>query len=116
MPEQPRDLWDSRSVVLDGSGYGTVQFGPDRPNTRWVITRVSLQVASNVAEPEGRIYRSRVSPGLMLSGTFSGSNDTDDGLNETVYPGDFLVVEWTGGDAGATATAAFFGQEISGVA
>lgn len=116
MAEQTRDLWDSRAVVLNGAGYGTVQFGPDRPNTRWVITRVSVNVSTNTVEPEARIYRSRVSPGLMLSGTFSGSNDTDDGLSETVFPGDFLIVEWTGGDPGATATAAFFGQEISGVA
>lgn len=116
MAEQTRSLRDGRSVVLDAQGAGQVSFGPQRPNTRWIIRRVALTVGSNAREPEARIYRGSVSASLFLSGTFSGSNDADDGLNEELFPGDVLIVRWTGGDVGATATAAYSGDEISGAA
>jgi hypothetical protein len=116
MPETERDLRDSRTTVLDASGNGSVSFGPDRPNTRWVIRRITVQVSSNTLEPECRVYHGSASPGNVISGTYTGSNNTDDALNETLYPGDRLVVAWTGGDVGATATAPFFGTEISGMA
>lgn len=116
MPETYRDLRDSRTVVLGAGGAGRVQFGPARPNTRWVISRIAVTVSSNALEPEARVYRGSVAAGNMLTGTFSGSNDSDDGLQETLYPSDSLMVEWTGGDVGATATAAFYGEEIAGMA
>jgi hypothetical protein len=114
--EQTRDLRDSRQVILGASGAGSVSFGPQRPNTRWVITRTRVTVSTNVLEPQANLYHSAISPALGISGTFAGSNDTDDGLNETLFPGDVLVMEWTGGDVGATATCAFAGQEIAGMA
>lgn len=116
MAETERPLQDSRSVVLDGSGQGVVIFGPSRPNTRWVVSRLSVQVSSNVNEPTANVYRGTVNPGTFITGTFSGSNDTDSQVTDSpLYPGEYYTCQWTGGDAGASATISFGGTEISGV-
>lgn len=105
-----QEVRESRSVVLDGSGNGSVTFGPDR--YPWIIQRVSVRVSSNTNEPQANIYRGSVNPGSFVSGTFSGTNDTDSNLNDGVlHIGELYVCEWTGGDAGATATVSFYGVE-----
>lgn len=109
-------LRDSRSVVLDSNGYGTIRYGPDRPNVNYLITSISVNVARTDGNPQvleagARVYHGNPSPATFISGTFTGSSgDTDDGRNETLWPGEYLTVEWTGGDAGATAYASFSGQ------
>lgn len=110
-----RNLQDFRRVTLDGSGNGQVAFGPQRSGTWWTITRVAVTVSTNTLEPTASVYRSVVEPSRLISSTFVGSRDSDDGLNEDVYPGDQLIVRWTGGDIGATATVSFSGQEMSGI-
>lgn len=115
MPETTRPLADSRVVTLDGSGQGTVTFGPGRPNTRWTITRVTVRVSSNVLEPTANIYRGTPNPGSQITGTYSGSNDTDSEISDNpLFPGEYYTCQWTGGDAGATASISFGGQETSG--
>lgn len=105
-----QEVRDSRSVVLNGSGNGSVTFGPDR--YPWIIHRVSVHVSSNANEPQANIYRGSVNPGTFVSGTFSGTNDTDSNLNDGVLNiGEQYVCQWTGGDAGATATISFYGIE-----
>lgn len=106
-------IYDSSKVTLDGSGNGTVTLGPGRPNMRWVIKGISVQVSSNVNEPVANIYRGSVNPGSFISGTYNGSNDADNELNETLYPGEFLTVQWTDGDSGAQATASYRGELIT---
>lgn len=107
-----QEVRDSRSVVLDGSGNGSVTFGPDR--FPWIIQRVSVRVSSNTNEPQANIYRGSVNPGSFVSGTFSGTNDTDSNLNDGVLNiGEQYVCAWTGGDAGATATVSFYGMEAA---
>lgn len=105
-----RALRDSRSVVLDANGYGAVTFGPSRDP--WTIQRMSVSVSSNTSEPQANIYRGTVNPGTKISGTYSGSNDTDSQVSDNpLYPGETYTCEWTGGDAGATATISFSGLE-----
>ena len=110
-----RRLQDFRRVVLDASGRGQVSFGPQRSGTWWTIARVAVSVSTNTLEPTASIYRSVIEPSRLISSTFTGSRDADDGLNEDVYPGDQLIVQWTGGDVGATATVSFSGEEMSGI-
>lgn len=105
-----QEVRDSRSVVLDGSGNGTVTFGPDR--YPWIIHRVSVRVSSNANEPQANIYRNSVNAGTFVSGTFSGTNDTNDNWSDGILNiGELYVCEWTGGDPGATATVSYYGVE-----
>lgn len=105
-----RPLRDSRSVVLDASGNGSVTFGPTRDP--WTIQRMSVNVSSNTNEPQAIVYRGTVNAGTKISDTYSGSNDTDSAVNDNpLYPGEVYTCRWTGGDVGATATIAFGGIE-----
>lgn len=113
MPSRP--LRDSRVVTLDANGQGSVLFGPQTPNTRWIVERYTVRTSTNVLEPTANVYRGTPFPGGQISGTFSGSNDTDSDVNDgPLYPGEYYTCQWTGGDVGATATISFSGQEISG--
>lgn len=115
MAEIRRPLRDFRSVTLDASGSGSVTFGPQRPNTQWVVTRISTTVSTNVLESTLNVYRGTANAGSFITGTFSGSNDTDSAVNDNpLYPGEFYTAVWTGGDVGARATIAFNGEEITG--
>lgn len=107
-------LRDSAQVALDASGAGQIRLGPGRHGVRWVVRRISVQTSTSTAVPEARIYRGSVGDAAFLSGTFVGSMDTDDGLSETLSHGEYLTVRWTGGDPGATATATWWGDEITG--
>ena len=102
-------LVDSARVTLDGSGTGTVRFGPTRPGERWHVTSVSVSVSTNTSTPVAKVYRGNVGPGTFISGTYDGALDTDPQLNEQLWPGEYLSVQWTGGDSGATATATYRG-------
>jgi len=103
---------DSRSVVLNGSGNGSVTFGPQR--NQWQMERVSVSVSSNANEPSANIYRGTANAGTFISGTYSGSNDTDsDFRDRPMWPGEFYTCVWTDGDPGATATVSFGGYEVS---
>jgi hypothetical protein len=105
-----RALRDSRSVTLDGSGNGAVTFGPSR--TAWLIERMSVRVSSNTDEPQANVYRGEPNPATQISGTYSGSNDTDSQVSDNpLFPGEYYTCQWTGGDPGATATISFSGRE-----
>lgn len=105
-----RSLRDSRTVILDGSGNGTVTFGPDRNS--WVIHTISVNVSSNADEPTANIYRGTPNPSSLLTGTYSGSHNTDSDVNDNpLYPGEVYTCQWLGGDPGATATVSFTGIE-----
>lgn len=103
-------LQNTAQVVLDSNGSGTISFGPARPNERWLVTRVGVQVSTQVNEAQAKLYRGSVGVGTYISGSVSGSTgDTDDSLNESLFSGETLCVQWTGGDAGATATLTYWG-------
>lgn len=109
-------LRDTRTVVLDGSGNGSVSFGPQYGGTQWVIQRMSVIVSSNTNEPEANVYRNTIGQGSLISGTYSGSNDTDSQVNDgPLYPGESYICRWTGGDPGATASITFYGEQYDGI-
>lgn len=100
----------SQNVVLDSSGNGSIRFGPARPNEYWTINRITVSVSTAVREASAGTYRGTPSPGSLISPTVTGSTgDTDDALTEELQTGEFITVAWFGGDAGATATAGYFG-------
>lgn len=108
-------LQDTKRVTINAAGVGTIPFGPGRPNEKWTVTRVGVQVSTNVLEAQAKLYRGTVSPGSYISGTISGSTgSTDDALNETLWSGETLTVQWTGADVGSIATVTYWGT-INGV-
>lgn len=113
MAESRTPIRDTRSVTLDASGNGSVQFGPGRPNTRWIITGVSVSTSTNTLEATGVLRRG----GERISETFTASSgDSDNALPDApLWPGETYTFTWSGGDVGARADLAFRGEEISGM-
>lgn len=113
MTEVVTQLYDSVHATLDANGTATVIFGPGRPNTRWLVKGISVQASTTVLMPIANVYRGTVNPGTFITGTYDGGNDSDNELSEVLYPGQFLSVQWTGGDVGAQVTAAYRGDLIT---
>lgn len=99
----------TKSVVLDSSGNGTVKLGPTSSGQSWHITRASVQVSSNTKEPTANLWLGNKTK--FISGSYTGSNDTDNELNEYLNGSGYIMCIWTGGDAGATATLTIAGEQ-----
>jgi hypothetical protein len=107
-------LDETLTCVLDATGQGTVTFQPSSSRTVWSPTSCAVTVDPNVLEPVCNVYLGSVT-GTNLGGTFAGSNDTctfPGGM--TVYPGQQITVQWTGGDVGAVARADLYGSLVNG--
>lgn len=97
-------LSESVSVVLDGSGNGTVKLGPSNSFQQWVPSNAACAVSSNNAEPVFVLYNGTPGNANRIGGTYTGSNDNTDISGVTLFPGSYLTGVWSGGDPGATAT------------
>lgn len=97
------------TVVLDGSGMGALRFAP--VGTQWDITNISVQVSSAVNEATATIYIGQIGSMYRHSGTYAGSSGDNNTLETPIHlnDGQPMYVVWTGGDAGATATATVSG-------
>lgn len=99
-------LTETYTVKLDGSGSGSVSFGPTRTRQRWTAP-LTLAVTTSTAT---LVPTAVVTMGAQTLGTsYTGSADSDDLPNVTVYPGQRITVQWTGGDPGAIASATIIG-------
>lgn len=99
-------LLETISTRLDGSGNGTVSIGPNRARQKWTPPlTVAVSVTPAVSIPIARITMGSQN----LGSTYTGSDDADDLPATTVLPGQKLTVTWSGGDAGAVATATVSG-------
>jgi hypothetical protein len=98
------------SVVLDGSGNGTVQLGP-RIGQRWNVTNAAVLIANAVKVPQANWYAGGApTPGNFVDGTFTGNLDATGRIaNFTITVGSYVWAVWTGGDVGATATLSIIG-------
>lgn len=100
----------SASVVLDGSGNGTVRFAP--VGATWFIDRIAVKVSTRVLEATAYMYQGFIGDQYLISNTLTGSTgDTSTGDNIMLTDGQALYVVWSGGDAGATATAIVSGRQ-----
>jgi hypothetical protein len=80
-----------------------------------VIDRISVATATNKREPIARIYKGTINDGTLITGTYSGSNDTDDAIpNGQLWPGEYYTCQWTRGDSNITAIVTFSGTEYIG--
>jgi hypothetical protein len=129
------------NVTLNGAGGGTARWtpgqqppgvasggvGPGRSSGYSVdVTAVSVNVGvapgntAIVNEAQASLYISygvQSATQLDFQGqTASGSHGDTDTVTATLRPGDWVTVEWTGGDANAVATMRIFGTvNIPGV-
>lgn len=105
------DLNENAQVILDGSGNGIAKMSPH--GTRysgytWSPINLYVTVSTNAKEAQAIAY---VSYGILSSTandaigqTSTGSTGDTCGMTQTVKPGDWISVRWTGGDPGAVAT------------
>lgn len=101
-------------VTLDGSGNGTVQFRPQ--GETWYPALISVKVATNTLEAQCRIYCGPTATDAnYVDGTLSGSTgDSTDRVSGYVISNrqtPYIFAVWTGGDAGAIATASITGAK-----
>lgn len=98
------------TTVLDGSGNGTVTFQSNGSNAR--VTNLFVKVSTATAQAKCTIYKGQVSDGNAVNTTNSGSTGATASGVIDLTDGETLYVRWTGGDAGAIATATFTGITI----
>lgn len=89
------------SVILDANGRGSIRLAPQ--GEKWQVTRTRVDCSTRVNESEARWYLRQIAPRNIIDGTSSGSTgDTSDTV-AYLEDGQAMFIEWTGGDAGATA-------------
>jgi len=98
------------SVVLDGSGNGTVRFQATGKNIR--ITNLYVAVSTATLQAKCTMYKGQIAASSAIKTTNSGSTGSSATGNIALFDGEAVYVVWTGGDPGATATATFSGSAI----
>lgn len=101
------------TVVLDGSGNGTVKLGPIGPREKWFPTSAGVSASSHVAEAACTLYVGDAPiRGNFRDATLSGSTGDSSGRCTGPIPlGWFVWAVWTGGDPGAVATLTVTGSK-----
>jgi hypothetical protein len=100
----------TQSVVLDGSGNGVIRLAPQLAKS-WTVRYLTMRCSSAVREALGYVYANYVGDAYLLDNTFTAaSGDTTDTVYD-VPDGHCLQIRWVGGDAGATATVTWRGEE-----
>lgn len=100
----------NQTVVLDGSGAGAVSFQATGGNAR--ITNLFVRVGTSNKQAQAVVYKGFIANGNQISNTNSGSTGAACHGTIDLLDGETAYVQWTGGDAGATATATFTGYLI----
>ncbi|WP_298561399.1 hypothetical protein [Streptomyces luteogriseus] len=99
------------TVVLDANGYGLITFQPESFRT-WNVTSINVRTDQGPAEtpvPQCTVYLGVVDPGAIKAQTYMGNRSTAQG-SIIVQPSTQLLVEWTNGIPGSTATVSLYGQ------
>lgn len=104
----------SKSVVLDASGNGQVEFKTYNGNQSWTVQTVTVSTGSLVAPfPSATLYLGTpMSKSNQFGSTWTGSRNTAH-ANLTVGPCDQVFVVWEGGNPGDTATALLYGTSTT---
>jgi hypothetical protein len=99
-------------VVLDASGNGTVTLQPEGFRT-WRVTVINVRTTQTVTQtpiPQCTVYLGAKGDGNIVAQTYMGNRSTATG-NITVQPSQPLLIEWTNGVAGTTATVSLYGTQ-----
>jgi hypothetical protein len=103
----------SAQTVLDSSGNGTAEIGPQSPGETWqagFIAAVRTQETTVTDEAICRVYCG----GRFIGGTTWGSTGDSSSDTPQLGVGQVVTAEWTGGDAGATAVLDITGTKTVG--
>jgi hypothetical protein len=107
MRPEPAPLFETYTTTLDASGNGSVTFGPTRQRQKWTPPlTVAVSTSTAVKMSTVQLFLGSSPQG----GTYTGAQDADDLPALTLYAGQKLKVVWSGGDAGAIASATITGQ------
>ena len=98
------------NVILDGSGNGQVAFQAVGANVR--ITNGFVRVSTAIQQASCTAYKGLVGDSYAISSTQSGSTGAPLTGPFDLLDGETLILRWTGGDAGATATATLTGIQL----
>ena len=99
----------STSTTLDGSGYGYVRLAPS--GRTWDINNMSVRCSTTTLEAICTVYRGLIGPDYRIAGTFSGNSGDNNTDLIHLEDGNAIIVEWTGGDPGCTATVTISGSQ-----
>lgn len=111
------DLNESASITLDGSGNGVAKISPSgtrysgyqwRPINLYVSATTHVKDASAIAYVSYGVFSQ--TPNDAIGSTITGSSGDTCGMTQTLKPGDWVSVKWTGGDPGAVATMRITGE------
>lgn len=106
----PQILDEQGSVVLDADGYGLITLQPESFRT-WTVTTINVRTDQDVTEvpvPQCTVYLGAIGPGSIVAQTWMGNRSTATG-STLVQPSTQLLVEWTNGVPGSTATVSLYG-------
>lgn len=111
MPQLPRSFSAYPvSVTLDSNGNGAIRFQAVGSNIR--LTNRSVRASSSVAQAIATTYKNQIGQDYRLDGTNSGSTGDSLSVPIDLFDGESVIVVWSGGDPGATATATFSGKQL----
>lgn len=102
----------SARTVLDASGNGRLELGPDAGPPYWNVTKlVVLTDRPGLSPvPQCSVYLDSEDANGLLDTTYDGSKDSTD-LDIDVQRGQHVLAVWTGGQAGDTATLSLTGWQ-----
>lgn len=102
------------AVTLDASGAGTVRVGPGsvRGPANWRVTGVILKTSrpGQAPVPKAEVYVDRISPECLKGITYDGSF-APGRCDFPVIRGQMVIVVWSGGQSGDTASATITGEK-----
>lgn len=99
-----------QNVVLDELGNGGISFQAVGSNVR--LTNIFFRVETSIRQAVCTIYKGHVADGNRIYISNSGSTGASAVGNVDLFDGETCYVVWTGGDAGATATATITGGKL----
>ena len=112
----PYPLNENNTVVLDGSGNGITRlspYGARYSGLLWNLEGVAVSVATNNKEAQASCFISygiqSNTPNDLQGVTQQGSTGDTCTVTASLKPGDWVTVQWTGGDPGQVATMRVFG-------
>jgi hypothetical protein len=98
-------LNQGRSTVLDASGTGRLQLGPDQGSPYWRVTAVTVKTSrpGKSPVPAFDFYLDQEDANGQQGTTYDGSRNESD-VDIELVRGQHLIAVWTGGQAGDVAT------------
>lgn len=104
----------SQSVVLDASGNGRLELGPDSGPPYWTVTKLVVKTdRPGVAPvPSCSVYVDSEDDNGLQAATYDGSRD-ESAEDIDLQRGQHLIAVWAGGQAGDVATLSVSGWKDS---